>query len=189
MVDSTLLRDLQQLEDAVTFYCKGKSQYFGEKKTFSFSALTDVYNSIKLLPLDNEKIMLMERFHQNVCKQIAAFHPKLFLFINFTNEINAYKPLLEQLDALKKQASELFDHYFDFNKSRFDWESLHQLRTQIYNLPNLSDKTQLMRLFENGVLATITQIEPKAYILLTFHSELEAVEEQEALDHLDVSFQ
>ncbi|HHF7366799.1 TPA: hypothetical protein ACPSKY_001918 [Legionella bozemanae] len=188
MVDTTLLRDIQQLEDAVTFYCQGKSQYFGEKKPFNFSALANVYNSIKLLPLDNEKIALMERFHQNVCKQIAAFHPKLYLSISFTNEINTYKPLLEQLNTLKKQASELFEHYFD-ERPHFDWEGLHQLRTQIYNLPNLSDKTQLMRLFEDGVLATITQIEPKAYLLLTFHSELEAVEEQAALERQSVSLQ
>lgn len=95
---------------------------------------------------------------------------------------------LHNLIRLKKQASELFEHYFD-ERPHFDWEGLHQLRTQIYNLPNLSDKTQLMRLFEDGVLATITQIEPKAYLLLTFHSELEAVEEQAALERQSVSLQ
>ncbi|QLZ69856.1 hypothetical protein FOLKNPGA_02656 [Legionella sp. PC1000] len=181
MVNSTLLSDIQQLEDAVTFYCQGKSQYFVEKRSFNFTSLTNVYNSIRLLPLDSEKIALMERFHQNIFKQMVAFHPKLYLSINFTNEINIYKPLLEQLHELKTQASELFEHYFD-EKPRFDWQGMHQLRAQIHNLTNTSDKTQLMQLFEHDLLATISQIEPKAYSALTFQSELVAAEELPILD-------
>lgn len=189
MVDSTLLHDLQQLENTVTLYCQGKAQYFGEKKPFNFSSITDVYNSIKLLPLDNEKIELMERFHENVYKKIVEFHPRFYISINFTNEINEYKPLLEQLNTLKKQASELYEHYFDIEKPRFDWKGLRELRAQIYDLVNTSDKTQLMQLFEHGVLATITQIEPKAYSGLTFHSELAAGEESPTLDHQSISSQ
>ncbi|KTD74205.1 hypothetical protein [Legionella tucsonensis] len=187
MVDLTLLSDLQQLEVVVTFYCQGKAQYLAEKTPFNFVSITNIYNSIKLLPMDNEKIELMERFHENVCKKIVEFHPKLYIFINFTNEINEYRPLLEQLNALKKQASELYEHYFDIEKPHFDWEGLRQLHIQIYNLENTSDKIQLMQLFEYGVLATITQIEPKAYSGLTFHSELAAGEEPPTLDHQSIS--
>ncbi|HHT0592065.1 TPA: hypothetical protein ACTXXA_000621 [Legionella anisa] len=179
MVNSILLNKLQQLEEAVTFYCHGKSQRLVEKRPFDFLSLVNVYNSIKLLPLDSEKMALMERFQQNIFKQMIGFHPKLYLSINFTNEINTYKPLIEQLNALEKQASELFEHYFD-EQPRFDWSGLRQLRAQIYNLANTSDKTQLMQLFEYGVLATISQIEPKSYSALNFHSELE---ELSALDH------
>ncbi|AWN75030.1 hypothetical protein LEAN103870_18050 [Legionella anisa] len=171
MVNLILLNNLQQLEDAVTFYCQGKSQRLVEKRPFNFLSLLNVYNSIKLLPLDSEKIALMERFQQNIIKPMIGFHPKLYLSINFTNEINTYKPLIEQLNTLQNQALELFKHYFD-EKPRFDWEGLRQLRAQIYSLANTSDKTQLMQLFQYGVLATITQIEPKAYSALSFDSEL-----------------
>lgn len=171
--DTILLNNLQQLEEAVTIYCRGKAQYLAQPIAFNFSLLTSVADSIKLLPLDNKKIELMERFHQHVYQSISGFHPKICYSMNFTSEIAKYKPLLGQLDALEKQALELYKHYFDVQKPGFDWQGLTHVRAQISKLPDNSSKTELMQLFEQGVLATIIQIEPKAYSSYTFKPELE----------------
>lgn len=166
--------DLQQLETEITLYCQGRAKFIAQPTPFNFSLLSRVHNAIELLPLDSEKIGLMERFQQNVFKEIAEFHPKISYSMNFAQEIAQCKPLLEQLSLLEKQASEFYTHYFDAEKPTFDWQGLSQVRTQIHNLPNTPNKTRLMQLFEYRVLTTITQIEPKACSGLTFQPELEA---------------
>lgn len=167
-----LLRNLQQLEEDVTFYSRSKTQYFTPKVTFNFSFFTEVYHSIQSMPLDYDKIELMERLQQKVIAPITGFHPKIFYTFNFAPYIAQYKPLLEQLNALQTQASHLFKHYFDAERPSFDWQKFHDVRSRIENLPNSADKIQLMQLFEFNVLNTISLVEPKAFTNFTFSSQL-----------------
>lgn len=167
-----LLWNLRQLEEAVTLYCRIKTQYFTPQASFNFSFFTEVYHSIQSMPLDHKKIELMERFQQNVFAPITGFHPKIFYTFNFAPYIAQYKPLIEQLNVLQKQASHLFTHYFDAESPSFNWQKFHDVRTQIENLPDSADKIQLMRLFEFNVLSTISLVEPKAFTSFTFSSQL-----------------
>lgn len=167
-----ILHNLQRLEEAAKTYYLNKTQYLGQQLSFDFVFFMDVYHSIKSMPLDSKKIELMERFHKNVFTPVSTFHPKLNYFFNFTNDIAHYGPLITQLDSLHKQATDLFNHYFDIEKPLFDWPSFHDARAQISNMTQDADKLQLMQLFENVVI-TMSQIEPKTYANFSFAPELE----------------
>lgn len=114
----------------------------------------------------------MERFELNVRQKLSSIHPKLNYSFNFSEDINLYKPLIEQLDSLNQQARSLFNDYFAFNRPVFNWHAFRNLRNQISNIPNQTDKKQLMLLFENNVLQVISQVEPKVYASFTFTPEL-----------------
>ncbi|RUR25470.1 hypothetical protein [Legionella qingyii] len=172
MIPLALLSDLEQLEETAKIYLYGKTHYLTEPKSFNFSLLKSVQISIQALPLNQEKIKLMERY-QKVFTQIATFHPKIIYLSDFNNEINTYKPLCKQLESLEQEALILFTNYFNVDKPNFDWEGLRDIRSQIYNVKNSSDRTQLMHLFEHGILTIISQVRPKTYSELTFESELE----------------
>ncbi|MCW8408185.1 hypothetical protein OQJ13_04280 [Legionella sp. PATHC035] len=171
-----LPRNLLQLEEDVTIYYRSKIEYFTPKVTFNFALFTEVYHSIQSLPLDDKKIALMERFQQNVFAPINNFHPKIFYTFNFAPYIAQYKPLIEQLNVLQKQASHLYTHYFDAERHSFDWQKFHTVRTQIENLPMSADKIQLMQFFEFNVLNTICLVEPKVFSSFSFSSQLAAEE-------------
>ncbi|KTD01009.1 hypothetical protein [Fluoribacter gormanii] len=172
MIPLALLKDLEQLEETAKVYLYGKTHYLTEPKSFNFSLLKRVQISIEGLPLNQKKIELMERY-QKVFTQISSFHPKIIYLSDFNNEINTYKPLYKQLASLEQQAMTFYNSYFNVNKPTFDWDGLCDIRSQISNLKNSSDKIQLMQLFEHGVLTTISQVRPKTYSELTFESELE----------------
>ncbi|WP_454781903.1 hypothetical protein [Legionella sp. WA2022007384] len=178
MIPSTLLIDLDLLEETSKVYIYGKTHYLGQPKAFNFSLLKSVLSSIQLLPLDKETVEVMKRY-RNVLTQLASFHPKLVYLYDFDNEINIYR----QLDSLQEQAVNYFKRYFEVNKPTFDWEGLSDLRKQISKVQNSSYRIDLMKAFEYGVLNTVSQVKPRTYSDLTFHDELEEINPKDSSTH------
>ncbi|WP_454784302.1 hypothetical protein [Legionella sp. WA2024007413] len=180
MISLDLLKDLELLEETAKVYIQGKTHYLLEPKAFNFSLLKNVQCSIQSLPLDKDKIEVMERY-RNVFTQLANFHPKLVYLYDFNTEIMMYKYLYQQLDSLQQQASILYENYFEVNKPTFDWQGLRELHHQISKVQNTSDRIQLMRAFDEGVLTTISQVRPKTYSELTFQPELEETQKDSSV--------
>lgn len=177
-------KNLQLLEQTVIDYCRSKAQYLEISLTLDFSFLSQVHRSIKQLPMDNEKVKLMQRFQDNIFKQIVGYHPKIACRFNFASDIKQFALLIQTIDQFESNAKDLNSHFSIERKSQFDWQGLIMLRTQINDLTDRITRRQLMSLFESQVLSTVYMLDNHVYSQLTFKSELESEDEKSLSPYL-----